>query len=140
MSAVSVMRCQVEVSATSWSFVQRSPTACGASLCEIKKPREWGGPGPLGGCRNKNKELISELLINDRCCGRIWCILIRQPHIIVVLTDNLGYVNMTHDSEEIFSLSGNPLKLIQVTSFYSSRVIEVPGSIHVIQRETHLSQ
>ena len=27
--------CQVEVSATSWSFVQRSPTDCGVSLCVI---------------------------------------------------------------------------------------------------------
>jgi len=40
---VSVMLCQIEVSATSWSLVQRSPTDCGASLCVINKPREWGG-------------------------------------------------------------------------------------------------
>ena len=40
--------CQVETSATSWSLVQRSPTVCGASLCVIKKLREWQGPGPLG--------------------------------------------------------------------------------------------
>ena len=31
----SVVCCQVEVSATSWSLVQRSPTDCGASLCVI---------------------------------------------------------------------------------------------------------
>jgi hypothetical protein len=43
---VSVKCCQVEVSATSWSLVQRSSTDCGASLCVIKKPREWGGHGP----------------------------------------------------------------------------------------------
>jgi hypothetical protein len=36
----------VEVSGTSWSLVQRSPTDCGASLCVIKKPCEWGGHGP----------------------------------------------------------------------------------------------
>ena len=35
LSVVSVVRCQVEVSATSWSLVQRSPTECGASLCVI---------------------------------------------------------------------------------------------------------
>jgi hypothetical protein len=34
--------CHVEVFATSWSLVQRSPTDCGASLCVIKKPRERG--------------------------------------------------------------------------------------------------
>jgi len=32
---VSVVCCKVEVSATSWSLVQRSPTDCGASLCVI---------------------------------------------------------------------------------------------------------
>jgi hypothetical protein len=93
----------------------------------------WGVGGVGGCCYTKNKELISELLINDRCCGRIWCILIRQRHIIIVLADNLGYVTMTHDSEEILSRLGNPLKLIQVTSFDSSRLNELPGSMHVIQ-------
>jgi hypothetical protein len=31
---VSVVCCQVEVSATSWSFVQRSLTECGVSKCD----------------------------------------------------------------------------------------------------------
>jgi hypothetical protein len=31
-----------EVSATGWSLVQRSPTDCGASLCVISEPLEWG--------------------------------------------------------------------------------------------------
>ena len=35
LSVVSVVCCQVEVSATSWSLVQRSPTECGVSLCVI---------------------------------------------------------------------------------------------------------
>jgi len=43
LSVVSVVCCQVEVSATDWSFIQRSPTECGASLCVIKKPRKRGG-------------------------------------------------------------------------------------------------
>jgi len=37
LSDVSVVCCQVEVSATSWSLVQRSPTDRGASLCVIWK-------------------------------------------------------------------------------------------------------
>jgi len=53
MSVVSVTCCQVEVCATSWSLVQRSPTECGASLCVW--PRNlineealvhWGLPRP----------------------------------------------------------------------------------------------
>jgi hypothetical protein len=43
---VCFVRCDVEVSATNWSLVQRSPTDCGASLCVIKKPREQGGHRP----------------------------------------------------------------------------------------------
>jgi hypothetical protein len=40
LSVVSVVRCQVEVSATSWSLVQRSPTDGGVSqMCVIMKPR-----------------------------------------------------------------------------------------------------
>jgi hypothetical protein len=46
LSVVCVLWCQVEVSATSWSLVQRSPTYCGASLCVITKPRERGGHSP----------------------------------------------------------------------------------------------
>jgi hypothetical protein len=34
MSVVSVVCCQVEVSATSWSLVQGSPTECGVSECD----------------------------------------------------------------------------------------------------------
>ena len=41
LSVVSVVCCQVEVSATSWSLVQRSPTDCGTSLCVIHKHQEW---------------------------------------------------------------------------------------------------
>jgi len=33
MLVVSVVRCQVEVSARNWSLFQKSPTDCGASLC-----------------------------------------------------------------------------------------------------------
>jgi hypothetical protein len=43
---LSVVCCQVEVSATSWSLVQRSPTECGASLCVITKLRGLGGHSP----------------------------------------------------------------------------------------------
>jgi hypothetical protein len=41
---ICLLCCQVEVSATSYSLVQRSPTDCGASLCVIKKPRETSRP------------------------------------------------------------------------------------------------
>ena len=34
LSIVSIVCCQVEVSASDWSSVQRSPTACGVSECD----------------------------------------------------------------------------------------------------------
>jgi hypothetical protein len=37
LSLVSVVCCQVEVSATSWSLVQRSPTECGVSKKEYNR-------------------------------------------------------------------------------------------------------
>jgi hypothetical protein len=36
LSVVSVVCCQVLVSAKSWSLLQRIPTNCGASLCDLK--------------------------------------------------------------------------------------------------------
>ena len=55
LSVANVLCCQVEVSATSWSLVQRSPTNCGASLCVIQT--SWIiKPWPIGGYRTKNKQ------------------------------------------------------------------------------------
>jgi len=54
---VSVVCCQVEVSATSWSLVRRSPTGCGVSECDIQ-PRQCGGLGPAGGCRESEIRLM----------------------------------------------------------------------------------
>jgi hypothetical protein len=42
----SVVCCQVQVSASGWSLVQRSPTEFGVSECG--QPRQWRGPDPLG--------------------------------------------------------------------------------------------
>ena len=58
LSVVSVVCCQVEVSATDRSFVQRSPTECGASLCVIKKPRTRGGYSPARGLQNTNPQWV----------------------------------------------------------------------------------
>jgi hypothetical protein len=44
---VSVVCCQVEVSATSWSLVKRSPTDYGVSqVCDHETSTKRGGPGP----------------------------------------------------------------------------------------------
>jgi hypothetical protein len=50
---VSVVCCQVEVSATGWSLVQRSPTECGVSECDreasTRRPRPTRVVELLGG-------------------------------------------------------------------------------------------
>jgi len=43
LCVVSVVCCQVDVTVTDWSFVQMSPTDCGASFYVIKKPRKRRG-------------------------------------------------------------------------------------------------
>ena len=58
LSVVSVVCCQVGVSATDCSLVQGSPTDRGASLCVIKKPRTREGYSPLEGCRNTNPQWV----------------------------------------------------------------------------------
>jgi len=58
LSVVSVVCFQVEVSATDWSLVQRSPTDYGALLCVIKKPRTQGGYSPARGLKNTNPQWV----------------------------------------------------------------------------------
>jgi len=49
MSIVSVVRCQVEVSASGWLLVQRSPTDCDVSECDHESLTS-GRPWPTVGC------------------------------------------------------------------------------------------
>ena len=58
LSVVSVVCCQVEVSATDWLLVQRSPSDCGASLYVIKKPRRRGGYSTARGLQNTNPQCV----------------------------------------------------------------------------------
>ena len=58
LSIVSVVCCQVEVSATDWSLVQRSPTDCGAS-CVIKKPENEEAKAHYGAMENTTKRVVT---------------------------------------------------------------------------------
>ena len=62
---VSVVWCQVEFSATSWSLVQRGSTDCDASFCVIYKLRKWGGPDPMGAVAPKKKQQDGERNIQE---------------------------------------------------------------------------
>ena len=54
-SLVSVVCCQVEVSATGRSLVQRSPTECGVSECDLDTSTTRRS-GPLGLPSNEGKK------------------------------------------------------------------------------------
>jgi hypothetical protein len=60
-----VVRCWEEVSATSWSLVQRRPTDCVASLCVIWKTREWGGLCAIGTVASKTNRTSLYLLVRS---------------------------------------------------------------------------
>jgi hypothetical protein len=55
---MSVVCCQVEVSATGWSLVQRSPTERGVSMSVIVKRRKMRRPRPPRGCRAIGKKKL----------------------------------------------------------------------------------
>ena len=57
LSLVSFVCCHVVVFAASWLLLQRSATVCGASLCLIYKPREWGGHCPRWAAGPKEKKV-----------------------------------------------------------------------------------
>jgi hypothetical protein len=63
---LSVVCCQVEVSAMSWSLVQGSTTDCGASLCVIAKPRERGGHSLQSQRKQTNKQTNKLIFV------RVW--------------------------------------------------------------------
>jgi hypothetical protein len=63
MFVVCVVCCEVEISATSWSLVERSPTDCGASLCVIKKLRGQGGHSPRWTAEQK-KIINNNIIMN----------------------------------------------------------------------------
>jgi hypothetical protein len=63
LSLVSVVCCQVEASASSWSLVQRSPIECGVSKVWSKenyKPRHWNGKNGVGR-RGRLKKNIKDM-------------------------------------------------------------------------------
>ena len=66
LSVVSVVCCQVEVSAKGRSLVQRSPTECGVAECDVeisimRRLRPTGGRGAVQPRQNKSYTLYHAL-------------------------------------------------------------------------------
>jgi hypothetical protein len=93
---LSVVCCEVEVSATSSSLVQRSPTEYGVSLCVIMKPRELGGHSPRWAAEPEKNVIVTKFCIN-------------QPFRLYVGTFNDGTL-------KILAVHSYPLSAITVVS------------------------
>jgi hypothetical protein len=61
---VNVVCCQVEVSATDWSLVQRSPTDCGVPEYDHEPPRKGGS---LPGNGSKRHRKLKKLIFGEKC-------------------------------------------------------------------------
>jgi hypothetical protein len=59
---VSVVCCQVEVSATGWSLVQRSPTECGVSKVCDREASTMRRPCPTRDCKAMKKIPLYHIL------------------------------------------------------------------------------
>jgi hypothetical protein len=57
LSLVSVVCCQVEVSASGWSLVQRCPTDCGVSECD-REASTVRRPWPTRGCCDIGEKIV----------------------------------------------------------------------------------
>ena len=66
LSLVGVLLCQVEISATGRSVVQRSRTECGVSECDTEAST-MRSPWPTGGCRAMNKNYGNLKPLNLPC-------------------------------------------------------------------------
>jgi len=77
MFVVSIVCCQVEVSATSWSLVQRSPTDCGVRHCVWSRNIKNEVMTRVGSQRYKKKRWtdFSNLFLewNSTCFGQFLC-------------------------------------------------------------------
>jgi hypothetical protein len=83
LSLVNVVYCQVEVSASGWSLVQRSPTESGVSECD-REVSIIRGPWPTRGCCAMKKFNICRLLkVNFFHLKYSWCRHILHPFILL---------------------------------------------------------
>ena len=75
LSLVSVVCCQIEVSATGRSLVQRSPADCVVSLCATEKPQDRGYPDSRLVVAPGKRKLFLEALslgMHKICISYLW--------------------------------------------------------------------
>ena len=85
-SVLSGVFCHVEVSASGWSLVQRSPTECGVSSV-IANPLRGGHDSGSGRSATENLLTLKKKFISARCVT--WCFLDRASWTDYILITNL---------------------------------------------------
>jgi len=60
---MSVVCRQVEVSATGWSLIQRSPTDCGESLCDLENLKNEEAMTRIGSQRHSKKKKMFSIQV-----------------------------------------------------------------------------
>jgi hypothetical protein len=130
---VSVVCFQVEVSATSWSLVQRSPTDCSVSLCVIYKPQEWAGHYPRWVAAPQEKKYI-------RITSPLWLwsvIIFFSERTVYVYVDLVKLVchgeteNVIQSKHFVTSESKNKIR----TQFLDMFIRIVPNKFNILKRD-----
>jgi hypothetical protein len=86
LSLVSVVCCQVEVSASAWLLVHRSPTECGVSECDREAPimrRPW----PTKGCCAMEKSTLIKLRLR-----KLFFLIVLRTYRYLKLKEKVGTV------------------------------------------------
>jgi hypothetical protein len=83
LSLVSVVCCQVAVSALGWSLVQRSHTECGVSEFDREASLTWK-PWPNRGCCSVRRLEVMQLWLTweNMKCQRHWVLLFQRPEFV----------------------------------------------------------
>jgi hypothetical protein len=121
LSLVSVVCCQVEVSASGWSLVQRSPTECGVSECD-REASTVRRPWSTRGCCAVRKKLNKMNPLNT--------------------DDRLHYTQknkfLLHREQTRCPLQRSGWSCLRKHSMSVIRIMRIPYTIHVRQNEMYL--
>jgi hypothetical protein len=133
---VSVVCCQVEVSATDWSLVQRSPTDCGASLCVIKKSCKQGGYSPARGMQNTNPQWVVAPVEKNKA-QFLYSLTIRMLHYNRrhVSSINMPIFRRTAEQSALIRHTVQPFTESGDTRCYANTICP-PEDVHVNTRNT----
>jgi hypothetical protein len=120
---MTVVCCQVEVSATSWSLVQRSPTDCGVLLCDLETwwmRRPWPTAGLL-----RQKQQMVRVKVSHYRPGQA----VRRLRLPEYLDSRHMKVVRLSTLPAAFTLQYICLVLISVRGWFYLRVIVQPGGL-----------